>query len=341
MDLIIKPTEKCNFSCTFCSSTQLVNDKNSILEVERIERFLERFPDTRTIIVNGGDPLMMPPSYYRKILNVIEERGLSTILSFTTNLWGFYKNPKMWIDIFTHPQVGVGTSFNYGETRRITPSQNFTEEIFWKVSNLFLQEIGYRPSFISVITDENEDRAIDNVYLAREMNVECKLNYALGSGRLSKPYLKGKIYKTYLDIIDLGLAPWEYNTKQLIKKADSKPTTCPVNRNCDSNIRNLQPEGGYYSCGAFGDDKEYPIDFETEMKSSVRALPLHESSEIQFLKEDCLTCPLFEICNGCKKNISDLKRNDMVDVHCLTMQKNLPRLEKYLCKNTHSTTITL
>ena len=27
MDLIIKPTELCNFKCTFCSSTQLTNEK--------------------------------------------------------------------------------------------------------------------------------------------------------------------------------------------------------------------------------------------------------------------------------------------------------------------------
>ena len=29
MDLIIKPTELCNFKCTFCSSTQLTNEKKN------------------------------------------------------------------------------------------------------------------------------------------------------------------------------------------------------------------------------------------------------------------------------------------------------------------------
>jgi L-lysine 2,3-aminomutase len=64
MDLIIKPTEKCNFKCTFCSSTNITDDHSSLLDLKYIYRFLKRFPETNTIIVNGGDPLMVQPEYY-------------------------------------------------------------------------------------------------------------------------------------------------------------------------------------------------------------------------------------------------------------------------------------
>ena len=76
-----------------------------------------------------------------------------------------------------------------------------------------LEYIGYRPDFISVITDENEKFAIKNVELAQKMSedqepketlhyfnphkkigVECKLNYAMASGDQSSPYLLSKIY---------------------------------------------------------------------------------------------------------------------------------------------------
>lgn len=331
MELIIKPTEACNFKCTFCSSTHLVDDKTARLEVSKIAAFLDRFPQTRTIIVNGGDPLMMPPKYYRSILDEIEKRNLQTTISFTSNLWGFYKNPDLWTDIFKHPLVGVATSFNYGTTRRITETQVYTEDIFWKVSDLFLEKVGYRPGFISVITDENLDTAINNVLLAKKMGVECKLNYALASGELSVPLLKGKIYKVYLDIIEQGLADWEYNSKQLLAIKDKKSTSCPLNRECDSNIRCLQPAGDYYSCGAFGDDKLHAIDFTEEVLNAGKLQePLKASPELAFLKESCLSCPLFSICNGCKKTISDLKRNNIVEEHCNEMQKNLPRLLQYV-----------
>ena len=57
MELIIKPTEACNFKCTFCSSTSIAESKVQLLSLDQIFQFLKRFPETNTIIVNGGDPL--------------------------------------------------------------------------------------------------------------------------------------------------------------------------------------------------------------------------------------------------------------------------------------------
>ena len=109
MDLIIKPTELCNFKCTFCSSTKLVDDKAAKLDLMKIYQFLDRFPDTQTIIVNGGDPLMMDPQYYREIIKYCDDNNLPANISLTTNLWPFYKNPNKWLDIFQNPRVGIAT----------------------------------------------------------------------------------------------------------------------------------------------------------------------------------------------------------------------------------------
>ena len=56
MELIIKPTELCNFKCTFCSSPNISDEHTKILDLKYVEDFLKRFPATNTIIVNGGDP---------------------------------------------------------------------------------------------------------------------------------------------------------------------------------------------------------------------------------------------------------------------------------------------
>ncbi len=269
---------------------------------------------------------MMSVQYYFDLINLIESRKMQTSISLTTNLWGFYKNPEQWSELFLHPRIGVATSFNYGETRRITTDRVFTEDIFWSVSDLFLEKIGYRPDFISVITEENEATAIDNVRLAQKMGVECKLNYAMASGAQGKPYLLSKIYKTYLQVYKLGLMQWEFNTKQLISRMLSVATVCPQNRDCDSSIRCLQPDGDYYSCGAFGDDQEYAINFADEMASTSLVRVLSASSELLSLKQECLTCPMFEICNGCRKTIQDLKRHDMVEEHCTLMKRIAPEI---------------
>tara|TARA_R110002072_G_scaffold64203_5_gene159723 strand:- start:62708 stop:63697 length:990 start_codon:yes stop_codon:yes gene_type:complete len=319
MDLIIKPTELCNFACTFCSSPDLSESRSSTLDLEKVKEFLIRYPNTRTIIVNGGDPLMVQPEYYYEILNFINSQKMATTLSFTTNLWDFYLRPQKWVGLFKEENVGVGTSFNYGATRKINRNTIYDEEKFWKVSNLFLEKVGYRPDFISVVTPENEDKALDNVRLAKKMDVTCKLNYAVGSGRQTDPYVLSKIYNFYLQIIEEGLTRWEFNTQELIKGMSKEATVCPRSRNCDSHIRCLQPDGDYYSCGAFGDDKEYKIDFESEMNGE-KYTPLNDDLNLLSMKEECLACPLFSLCNGCRKTVKDMKESGQVEEHCRIMK---------------------
>ena len=319
MDLIIKPTELCNFKCTFCSSTKLVEDKASKLDLIKIYQFLDRFPETKTIIVNGGDPLMMDPQYYREIIKYCDDNNLPANVSLTTNLWPFYKNPKKWMDVFQNPRVGIATSFQYGGGRLKGDYSIFTEEDFWNCSNAVLEHCGYRPSFIAVITEENEDSVIKTVELAKKMDVVCKVNYAMASGEQDKPYMLAKIYYQYVKIWQAGLAEWEHNTQQMMNRLRGEATICPLTRTCDSHIRTIQPEGDYYSCGAFGDDKEKAIDWDFEMNGGF-ATPLADSFELNSLKKGCYTCPMFQICNGCKKTIKDLKKHNMVEEHCYNMK---------------------
>jgi radical SAM protein with 4Fe4S-binding SPASM domain len=336
MELIIKPTERCNFKCTFCSSTQITDDKSAELPHDRIFEFLERFPETNTIIVNGGDPLMMSPEYYWKIIDHLEAIDSEATISFTTNLWPFYKNPDKWKELFNHPRMGIATSFQYGGGRLKGDLTEFSEEDFWAVSDAMLEHVGYRPDFISVITEENAHNAIKNVELAKRMGVECKLNYAFSSGppvkfkgitmgQEGRPYMLADIYEIYVEIWRKGLTEWEYNTKQMVKRLRGHSTTCPQNRNCDENIRTLQPSGDYYSCGSFGDDRQYAIDFKKEMAGE-KIYPLKFQPELQSLKQSCYTCPMFQICNGCKKTIKDLKDHGLVEKHCAKMKTLAPAI---------------
>ncbi len=335
MDLIVKPTEKCNFKCTFCSSTSIAEDNNDKVDLEYIYRFLERYPQTQTIIVNGGDPLMMSPNYYWKLIEYLDKHDLPATISFTSNLWPFYVKPEKWAPLFRHPRMGVTTSFQYGGGRLKHDLTPFTEEEFWKVSDAMLEHVGYRPDFIAVITEENEDSVIQTVELAKRMGVEAKVNYAYGSGEVKdfksitmgnrgKPFVLAKMYRHYLEIHRHGLTEWEYNTKQMLAKLNAQPTTCPLNRSCDEGIRTIQPSGRYYSCGAFGDDDQYGIDYEEEMNGGfVRPL---QQPELLSLKDSCFTCPMFDICNGCKKTISELKETRQVEFHCQQMKELAPEL---------------
>lgn len=338
IDLIIKPTERCNFKCTFCSSTAIQDENVSDLDLSSIRQFLVRYPDTRTIIVNGGDPLMMKPEYYWEILKMLEELKMTqTTLSLTSNLWAFYKKPDMWTDLFKHPRVGVATSFQYGNARLKGDGTVYTEEEFWRISDLFLERAGYRPSFISVISKENEDTILQTVELAKKMGVVCKINHAMASGpkkttfkgivigNEDSTYVLSDIYEAYLKIHQAGLAQWEHNTSQLMIRLKGLNTTCPQSRNCDEGIRALQPGDKYYSCGAFGDDGLHPIDFQKELAGEFFK-PLRDKEELLSLKMSCFECPMFAICNGCRKTIHDLKKLDLVETHCRKMKTIAPAI---------------
>ena len=325
MDLIIKPTEACNFKCTFCSSTSIDPDKAGLLDLNYIYDFLKRFPDTNTIIVNGGDPLMVDPQYYWDLIAHLDEHDYPASISFTSNLWPFLVKPQKWLDLFKHERMGVTTSFQYGGGRLKGDYTNFSEKDFWLVSNKMLELVGYRPDFISVIVEENLDTAIDNVLLAKKMGVNCKLNYAMASGVQGTTLQLSKIYEVYVKIWEMGLTEWEWNTAQMVKRLGGGATTCPQNRSCDSGIRALNPGGDYYSCGAFGDDMDYPIDFKKEMAGEFFT-PLQNDPNIQTMKNACYTCPMFQICNGCRKTVRDMKREKTVEEHCKRMKGLAPRI---------------
>lgn len=330
MDLILKPTAACNFKCTFCSSTHdSIQGEEQNVDVAKVEQFLQRFPDTRTVIVNGGDPLMMKPSYYWQILEVMQRLAPKAILSFTTNLWAFYKKPEMWEELFRHPNVGVCTSFQYGNKRLKGDLTPFTEEEFWKISDLMLERVGYRPPFIAVIDADNEHTILQTLLLARKMGVVCKINPALSSGKpmyfkgikignAGKMFTTADMYKHYVDICKAGLDKWEYNTTQMMQRLRGGATTCPLASDCDSHIRAIQPNG-YFSCGAFGDDNAHPIDFDTEMAGDF-VRPLAKNPELFSLKNSCAECPMSPICNGCKKTVSDMKELGLVETHCQKMK---------------------
>lgn len=272
---------------------------------------------------------MMPVKYYEELCDHLDEHNYPANISMTSNLWDFYAKPDKWTPIFTRAfrdeperrRVHVTTSFNYGDGRRIRPDRVFTEEDFRKISDLCLEKIGYRPHFISVIDESNLHTAINNVRLAKSMGVDCKLNYAMASGRQGKPLPLSKIYEVYVQIWKEGLAKYEWNTRQMANRLVGMPTSCPLNRTCDEGIRVLHPDGKYFSCGSFADDLEYEVDYQKEVvEAGPVQTPLRNDPSIDAMKPECYSCPMFNVCNGCRKHVKDLKRTGMVESHCTKMK---------------------
>lgn len=328
--LILKPTSLCNWACNFCSSPELTEDKADLLDLALVDQFLDRHPNTSEIIINGGDPLVLPPSYYWNLIEILDRKNSTAEVSFTTNLWNYYNHPDKWRKLFKHPRMSICTSFQYGDKRKIHKNRVFEEKDFIAISDMFFADFGYRPDFIAVVDNDNIHRSIDMVRIAKYLNVECKLNYANASGRQGEPLPLSFLYEKYIEIYKEGLSHWEYNTKQMLNRLSAAPTSCPLLSKCDEHIRVLHPDGKYFSCGSIADDLEYDISFKEEVidRGPVQT-PLQNDRSLDSLKLECYGCPMFQICNGCKKHIKDLKRSDTVEVHCKKMKTIANDIIKY------------
>lgn len=72
MELIVKPTGRCNFACNFCISGKMASN---IKHFEHVPQQLKDIIQTikpSSIIVNGGDPLLSGRDYFYELLDCFD-----------------------------------------------------------------------------------------------------------------------------------------------------------------------------------------------------------------------------------------------------------------------------
>lgn len=306
MELIIKPTGRCNFNCTFCSAG-LLNIKHQTKVPEELKKVINTIkPDG--LIFTGGDPLCVNPSYYEEILTLGEFN-----IAFTTNLKDFYFHPEKWENLFKNKRLGIGTSFQYGNDRLWDKNTPYTEEMFIKVMTMFKERIGYVPPFISLINNANEKQALDHLHLAKKLNTKCKLNMTLALGKSKNFYPLYKMIDIWLKAKELGLDKYQDTKIQFYNGG------CNFNTNlsCKSTIRafwlsntNEITYSWCEDCGTSG--LTLPLD-------TKKVIPTKEKLDINtLLSEKCLTCELCNLCNACT---SLRNTNKQTKNHCEEMLK--------------------
>ena len=276
-----------------------------------------------TIIVNGGDPFMMPPSFYEDILREIETG--ETRLALVSNLLGLYTNPEKWKSIVLHPSVNITTSFQYGNARRIDKDTPYTEEIFRKVYKKCTDLIGYKPLFISVIDYDNAGTMIKTARLAKELDCKCRINPAKKIGASGYSYPLWKYYKELGELYKSEYALYEANCLHIHK--GEFLTKCPVTKTCHRNIRGMTVFD-YASCPSMVIHPERIKDFKLNLKEEMETGRLCNANNlVPALRSECYGCELYEICNNCDSTKLDIKeavnnKEYTLDEHCDGMKRD-------------------
>lgn len=296
MQLIIKPTGRCNFDCTFCSSDNM--DIRHPIDGQVQPEIVEYIKQLRPtgLIVTGGEPLMVPPSYYFHLHDIA---GPNVGISITSNLKDFFFHTDKWIPLFKQEWFSVVTSFQYGGGRMWDKDTPFTEDKFLEIFHMYEEYVGRKiDQFIAVITDENEDTIMQLVQLAKKLGTRVRINNAIGVGRQDTTYPRYKMFRHYIDIIDAGLEEYEVNCCERSKDM------CPRNimSRCETSIR----------CCSVDNNGELHVSLCDEQLSANNDLPKdqyvpdrHAEYTIppeEYIHDECMYCELCRLCNGCNTN---------------------------------------
>lgn len=322
MDLIINPTNICNFRCDFCSAYNLPKAE---LDIDIVIKFLkDNRSDINLIIINGGDPLMVSPSYYWEILKTIDKYVPHPVpISLTTNLYDFYLNPSKWEDLFKEKYVGVITSFQTDGKRKLGNGEEYNEDTFKKVISLFDERIGYRPNFISVISNSKATHHMkESIRVAKELDTKCRLNKSTSYGKnLNEYYPRYKFIYDYIQLLREcnDVSQYELNYINIGKFFSNNNPSCPLNKNCDKGIRCMNTDASVYQCSNLATSKMFD-----KYKDN-----LNFSNDYKFLHNGCLSCDNYDFCNSCKSYIEEVKRFDDETMYCRCMEKLIPKFKKF------------
>lgn len=338
MDILINPTNKCNFACKFCSASEL--PANTLSFQDTIDLLEPYKKNLKRLIFNGGDPLMMNPDYYLNLINWCEKEIANPVyLSLTTNLWDFYLNPNKWKEVLSHKRVGVTTSFQYGLDRRVitpTGAKPYTEEQFRKVLDMFKLIAGYYPTFIYVADYNNENDIIKALELAKEYKIRCRINKKVSVGRASNDYYpRYRIFEQYIKIIEAGYINYEMNCCTTLKHifTNKKDYCCDHDRNCFNHMIVINPDKSVVSCCFLSqmindyNRKRYDITIDQNNKNAF-------AKEYHSIKPDCLMCHNFDICNSCRMYIKEVKDStEDMNEYCIKMKYYTEKLREVFMRH--------
>ena len=330
MDIVINPTSACNFACKFCAASNM--QSNRLTSKQTID-LLSKFKDTlRMIVINGGDPLMMDPQYYYDIMNWCRTELMRMVpISMTTNLLDFYTHPEKWIGLFKEKEVGIITSFQYGDKRGYIKDGKFItydEKKFREISDSFLSYIGYRPSFIYVVDQDNEQYLEKAIELALELGIECKINKSVTYGRQKTYYPRYKLFNRYLDLIrKYGKFVLMDDSIQFNRFFDGLPMTmCDLNRYCYSNMSTITTDAKIVSCPnlAYIDKEEISSKYDIIRDEYNR---YRFRTKYYSIRTECKECEYFDMCNSCAVYIKEVRDNNDESNYCSEMKKVLELIE--------------
>lgn len=302
---IVKPTKQCNARCLHCSS----NKNPSAITLEDLAKsfnFLKTFaigkPNQLEIIWHGGEPLVLPPSFYfsahLKIADVFPKTEIRH--SIQTNLLLYSRE---WKPLFRNLfKWRVSSSYDFHSSFRQMPGGGNYYEKWVDAVKRYQDDSGGTITVITVLSKENYMFTDEICESAMKLNVQLKLNplQPVGRGALLNELLLSP--NEYLQALFVAFKFWKQNSSFSFYQAEAFSASgylpCPYTNNCFGYIYGLEPNGDIYQCSECADIDLNKFGNAISGDIYYANLMSMKSAEISIPKE-CLECGLCG--GGCKK----------------------------------------
>lgn len=176
INTLIKPTRSCNLRCKYCFHEKYGYD-NNLLDMNKLKKYIDLLSQTYNhinIIWHGGEPLVVPLTYYEEIYDYCKKKNALFTYSMQTN--GTLLNQEN-IDFFKANKTNIGISFD-GLGNENTRSH--TKETLKGIA--LLQKNNYYPGAIIVINGDNVNNLIEEYEYFKSLNLSMKLNPMFNDG---------------------------------------------------------------------------------------------------------------------------------------------------------------
>lgn len=176
INTLIKPTHECNLRCNYCFHEKYGYD-SKILDINMLKKYIKLLSEKYSfinLVWHGGEPLMIPLSYYEEIYNYCEKLNSKIIFSIQTN--GTLLDQQK-INFFKHSNTSIGLSFD-GLTNELTRSH--TQKVIENIKLLHDNDIF--PGAIMVINQLNVNDLINNYNYFKSLDLSMKINPMFNDG---------------------------------------------------------------------------------------------------------------------------------------------------------------
>ncbi|QOR33928.1 radical SAM protein [Clostridium sp. 'deep sea'] len=112
LSIFLKLTHRCNLKCKYCYDAQLIKKTGQDIDINNVKKIIKlasKYFKNISLFFHGGEPLIMPVSFYEEINQYAKSLNIGVRYSMTSN--GTLVNEE-WIDLIKRLKLSYAVSYD-------------------------------------------------------------------------------------------------------------------------------------------------------------------------------------------------------------------------------------